>query len=154
MHSSEERSVLSISQINLHSQPGAIMKLKNYQNAIKGLVKGRCALKPIRDTREDNGITDFELIAENSACSKGVRIDFCKKQAIKRKVNVKIVKNTSSMNKFPQDFFNSSACENSNEDKDVINQRFYLMKKHNDLESAINKIKNDSQLFKLEAKGK
>lgn len=130
------------------------MKLKNNQNSMKGIAKGKCALKPIQASKEVRGVTNFEIIAENSASSKAVHIDFWKKQVIKKKVNAKIVKNTNSMNKFPQDFFNSSAWDKSSDERECLNQRIHLSKKHNQSNYTRNKIKNDRQQFKLEIKGK
>lgn len=48
MQQDEGRSVLSISKFSISSEINSLVKLKSYQ---KGLVKGRCALKPIGDIK-------------------------------------------------------------------------------------------------------
>lgn len=117
MHKNEERSVLSISKFSINSEVNSLIKLKPYH---QNVVKGRWVLKPIGDIRysksfiESEGTTNKTLVQPSQ-----LSLDFYKKPLLKKN-NVKIIRNTSSLNKFPVDFFNTS--ENINHEKGSYGQ--------------------------------
>jgi hypothetical protein len=62
--------------------------------------KGRSKLRPIGDTSS--------FIQKSQETEEALKLDLSKKSISKRRPNVRILKTSNSLSKFPNDFFNSS----------------------------------------------
>jgi len=87
MQTKEEKSVLSISKYNILSQVASLSKLKCHQNFGKGIIKGRCKLKPIGNLQMRNLKLGSNLTENKNEKDQDFSLAFSKKPLVHKNLS-------------------------------------------------------------------